>query len=136
MNTLVDSFLFVVGLPPSPLLIIRSRVLDDWTFFFWIHPPSELLPVLGPLERYMMPTLVVALLYSSRAGSDLGRSLDRFEELCILRQDSIHCSSVTLLMKQTLYHQATTAGLLNFFDVITLYQLYDICHSYNFVSLY
>ena len=30
-----------------------------------------------------------ALLYSSRAGSDLGQTLDRFEELCqILRRDS------------------------------------------------
>ena len=43
----------------------------------------------------MMPTLDAALLYSSRAGSDLG-----------LRRDLIHHSRVTLLMKQTLYHQA------------------------------
>ena len=43
----------------------------------------------------MMPTLDAALLYSSRAGSDLG-----------LRRDLIHHSRVTLLMKKTLYHQA------------------------------
>ena len=39
--------------------------------FFCIHPPPELLHVLGPLERYMTPTLDAALLCSSRAGSDL-----------------------------------------------------------------
>ena len=49
--------------------------------FFCIRPPPELLPVLGQLERYITPTLDAALLYSSRAGSDLGRTLDRFEEL-------------------------------------------------------
>ena len=49
--------------------------------FFCIHPPPELLHVLGPLERYMTPTLDAALLCSSRAGSDLGQTLDRFEEL-------------------------------------------------------
>ena len=32
----------------------------------------------------MMPTFDVALQYSSRAGSDLGRTLDRFEALCQL----------------------------------------------------
>ena len=42
--------------------------------FFCIHPPPELLPVLGPLERYMTPTLDVALLISSRAGADLGQT--------------------------------------------------------------
>ena len=42
-------------------------------FFFIIRPPPELLPVLGPLEQYVMPTLNTALLCSSRAGSDLGR---------------------------------------------------------------
>ena len=34
----------------------------------------DLLPVLGPLERYMTPTLDTALLSSSRAGADLGRT--------------------------------------------------------------
>ena len=52
------------------------------TPFFCIHPPPELLPVLGPLERYMMPTFDAALLYSYREGSDLGQMLDRFEKLC------------------------------------------------------
>ena len=41
--------------------------------FFSIDPPQALLPVLGPLDRYMTPTLDVALLSSSRAGADLGR---------------------------------------------------------------
>ena len=44
--------------------------------FFSISPPPELFPVLGPLERYMTPTLDAALLNSSRAGSDLGRTSD------------------------------------------------------------
>ena len=49
--------------------------------FLIIRPTLELLPVLGPLERYMTPTFDAALLYSSRAGSDLGRTSDWFEEL-------------------------------------------------------
>ena len=49
--------------------------------FFCIRPPLELLPILGPLERYVTPTLDTALLCSSRAGSDLGRTLDWFEEI-------------------------------------------------------
>ena len=107
-------------------------------FFVSIHPPLELLPVLGPLERCMMPTLDTALLYSSRAGSDLGWIIinsskskaciinsqsclvscnwncDKVFPLLndwytILRRDSIHRGRLTLLMKQMLYHQATTA---------------------------
>ena len=39
--------------------------------FFCIRPPQGLLPVLGPLERYMKPTLDAALLSCSRAGADL-----------------------------------------------------------------
>ena len=52
--------------------------------FFCIRPPSELLTVLGVLEQYMTPTHDAVLLSSSRAGSDLGRKSDRFEELCQL----------------------------------------------------
>ena len=37
--------------------------------------------MLGPLERYMTPKLDAALLYSSRAGTDLGGASDWFEEL-------------------------------------------------------
>ena len=55
--------------------------IDNTSIFFSIWPPPELLPVLGLLERYMTPTLDVALLCSSRAGSDLGQTSDRFEEL-------------------------------------------------------
>ena len=43
--------------------------------------PPGLLPVLGPLESYMMPTLDAALLISYRAGAGLGRTSDRFEKL-------------------------------------------------------
>ena len=53
-------------------------------FFFSIRLSPELLPVLGPLEWYMMLTLDAALLCSSRAGSDLGCKSDWFEELCQL----------------------------------------------------
>ena len=42
--------------------------------FFCIRLSLELLPVLEPLERYMTPTLDVALLSSSRAGADLGQT--------------------------------------------------------------
>ena len=41
---------------------------------FIIRPPPGLLHVLGPLERYMIPTLDSALLISYRAGADLGRT--------------------------------------------------------------
>ena len=54
-------------------------------FFFSIRPSPGLLPVLGPLTRYMTPTLDAALLIcgspgqvrtiSSRAGADLGQTL-------------------------------------------------------------
>ena len=40
------------------------------SFFISIRP-SGLLPVLGPLERYMTPTLDAALLSSARAGADI-----------------------------------------------------------------
>ena len=40
--------------------------IPDLTFFIIVHPPPELLPVLGPLERYVTPTLDTALLCSSR----------------------------------------------------------------------
>ena len=39
--------------------------------------------MLGLLEQYMTPTLDAAQLCSARAGSDLGRESDRFEELFI-----------------------------------------------------
>ena len=49
--------------------------------FLSICLPPGFLPVLGPLERYMIPTLDAALLCSCRAGADLGRMSDAFEEL-------------------------------------------------------
>ena len=52
--------------------------------FLSIRPPPELLPMLGPLEWYMTPTLEAALLYSSRAGSVLGRTSDWLRSLFIL----------------------------------------------------
>ena len=56
-------------------------VFTAYMLFFSIRPPLELLPVSGLLERCMTPTLGEALLYSSRAGSDLGQTSDRFKEL-------------------------------------------------------
>ena len=46
----------------------------DWRslFIIIIRPHPELLPVLGPMERWR-DALDAALLCSSRAGSDLGR---------------------------------------------------------------
>ena len=52
--------------------------------FLYIRPPPELLPVLGPLERYMTNTLDAALFCSSRAGSDLGRMSDSISK-CLLK---------------------------------------------------
>ena len=65
-------------------------------FFFSIRPPPKLLPVLGRLKLYMTPTLDAALLCSSRAGSDLGRTSDRFEELCQLGFLIPRCYSVEM----------------------------------------
>ena len=55
----------------------KKEHLVDSSYFFCTCPPPELLPMLGPLEWYMMPTLDVALLCSSRVASDLGHTLDR-----------------------------------------------------------
>ena len=52
-------------------------MMQVWVIFFCIPPPPGLLPVLGLLEWYMTPTLDSALLISSRAGADLGRTSDR-----------------------------------------------------------
>ena len=60
----------------------NTNVKELFFLFFCIHPP-ELLPVLGPLERYLTPTLDAALLCSSRASSDLGHMADGFEELSL-----------------------------------------------------
>ena len=51
---------------------------DFFLVFFSIRPPLGLPPVLGPLEQYMTLTLDSALLISSRAGADLGWTLDRY----------------------------------------------------------
>ena len=64
--------------PPAVSILLWHH--SFYLFLFSIRPPPELLPVLGPLEWYMTSTLDAALLYSSRAGSDLGQTL----ELCQL----------------------------------------------------
>ena len=52
--------------------------LNTWfkLYNFFIRPSWGLLPVLGPREWYMTPTLDAALLSSSRAGADLGQTSD------------------------------------------------------------
>ena len=55
------------------MLVLKTSILEA----FFQHPPSS-----GIASCVGTPTLDTALLYSSRAGSDLGRTLDRFEELC------------------------------------------------------
>ena len=64
---------------PVNFLTFRSNTFPVFLFYFFIFsicPPPRLLPVLGPLKRYMTPTLDSALLCSSRAGADLGWALD------------------------------------------------------------
>ena len=63
------------------MLTLYFCVSNSWKkiyifFSIIIHPSPGLLPTLGPLERYMTHTLDAALLSSSRAGADLGRTLD------------------------------------------------------------
>ena len=79
-------------------------------FYFFIFPPSsELLPVLGPLERYMMRPCYIAL---GRVLIWVKRWIGLRSFVKYLDGILIHRSRVTLLLKQTLYHQATTAGRL------------------------
>ena len=88
-------------------------------YFFCIRPPPELLPVLGPLERYMTPTLDAALLFILISHVCESRDLINIEHAysgySLPKRDLIHRRRVTLLMKQTLYPQATTAGFQNYF---------------------
>ena len=58
----------------SFFLLFFLKIFACFFFFFCIRPPPGLLPVLGPLECYMTPTLDAALLISSRVGADLGRT--------------------------------------------------------------
>ena len=53
------------------ICVSLARWGSEYRTFFSIHPSPGLLPVLGPLERYMTPTLNAALLISSRAGADV-----------------------------------------------------------------
>ena len=65
----------------SLFFIDRANCQEDskvCALFLSICPPPGFIPVLGLLERYMMPTLDSALLYSSRAGADPGRLIDKF----------------------------------------------------------
>ena len=90
------------------------------SIFLSIRPSPELLPVLGPLERYVTLTLDVALICNSRAGSDLGHMSDWLEEhiniehahsgYSLPKRDSIHQRRVKSVIRPPLYPQATTAG--------------------------
>ena len=51
---------------PTALTNVKTLVVGQGNCFC-ICPPPELLPVLGPLERYMTPKLDAPLLYSSRS---------------------------------------------------------------------
>ena len=65
----------------KPLGVCAGPITPLPTPFYDICPPPGLLPVLGPWVRYMTPTLDVALLISSRAGTDPG--LESAISLCI-----------------------------------------------------
>ena len=66
------------GLLKVQLLIVFSYLalihIQTFSLFIIIRPTPGLLPVLGPLERYMAPTLDATLLSSSWAGADLGHT--------------------------------------------------------------
>ena len=66
--TIFDLVNEIKAVPPD-----QSQSTHLFIIFYSIRPPPGLLPLLGPLERYMMPTLDAYLLVSSRAGADLGR---------------------------------------------------------------
>ena len=59
--------MYPVELHDTAAMVITMQ--GSLLLFFWIRLPPRLLPVLGPLERYMTPTLDAALLISSRAGA-------------------------------------------------------------------
>ena len=84
-------YLWFFPLPgPSSLTLI----------FFSIRPPPGLLPVLGPLEQYLMPTLDAALLLN-----------DWHPILGRIWSPEIGYSHFQLKAKRPLYLQATMAGL-------------------------
>ena len=60
---------------------MHSLTLLISPFLFICYYP----PVLGPLEWYTTPTLNTALLTSSRAGADLGRTWDVESDALIVR---------------------------------------------------
>ena len=61
-----------VKIPPFLRGLFRGQIMFPGFFVSALRDCS----VLGPLERYITPTLDAALLSSSRAGADLGRTLD------------------------------------------------------------
>ena len=71
---------------------------------FSIRPPPGLLPVLGRLERYMTPTLDSALLISSRAGADLGQTLDRLKSFVNWVSSFPSRAQCIMLLCTHLYH--------------------------------
>ena len=60
-------------------------------FFFSIRPSPGLFPVLGLLERNMTPTLDAALLSSSRAVADLGRTSDVESDVSPGWEEEVRC---------------------------------------------
>ena len=64
---------------------------------FLLVPPPELLPVLGPLEQYMMPTLDAALLCSPMVGSDLGHMSDWLRSLIMRLSQSLSATLGSIL---------------------------------------
>ena len=54
---------------------LQDLVFHQLFFFFGICPPPGLIPVLGPCEQYMTPTLDAAQIISSRAGTDVCRQI-------------------------------------------------------------
>ena len=67
--------------------------------------------MLGPLERYMTLTFETALLCSSRAGSDLGRTSERFKELIAIYHIQGTCMPTSLYL--TAHQPAKRARLLD-----------------------
>ena len=113
------------------------------SIFLSIRPSPELLPVLGPLERYVMLTLDVALICNSRAGSDLGHKSDWLEEhiniehahsgYSLPKRASIHQHRVKSVIRPPLYPQATTAELFFHLFIQQKLLLIDSLKCYSFL---
>ena len=108
-----------------------KKVRSDGIFFS-VRPPLGLLPVLGPLERYMTPTLDAALLYFSRVGADLGQLCAYFTCNFILTLNIDNSQSKSDVRKVQNSAWAGTGRLFCFFYLTVKFKFLFTCELSSF----